>query len=340
MKANENDRDSLHEQQTPDAKRSIDAKSGSLSVKKQRTLGGTGLQISEIGFGGCAIGGSLNGTWGYGPTNDNESLAALQKALDLGCTFFDTADTYGSGHSEHLLGRILQGSVRSRVVVATKVGYVPGCGTHDFSARYLQQAVERSLLRLNTPYIDILQLHNPPPEILRNPELINAVDSIKRSGSARHVGVSVLHHNHLSACLDAGWVETVQVRYNLLDLDAKQSLHKAAEAGLGVIAREPLANGCLCGIRNADCVFASNDFRSLWSKRGLLKVYDQAEQIKKTVPTGQSLARHAIASVLEESSVSVVIVGCKTVEQVRENFGDASWTGGVLPPKPQFPTTS
>ena len=329
MKTNGNDSGSFDEQHTPDAYSSIEGKYFSLSEKRQRTLGRTGLRISEIGFGCCAIGGGLHGTWEYGPTNDDDSLAALQKALELGCTFFDTADVYGNGHSEHLLGSIVRGSVRSKVIVATKVGYIPGNNTQDFSGRHLQQALEGSLLSLNTEYVDILQLHNPPPEILGDSELINTVDSIKRSGKARHVGVSVLHHTHISACLDAGWVETVQVRYNLLDLDSKFSLHKAAEAGLGVIAREPLANGCLCGIRGPDSVFGFNDFRSIWSRQHLLELHDRVEQIKKTVPAGQSFARHAISSVLEESALSVAIVGCKTVEHVRENFGDASWVGGV-----------
>src|SRR5688572_9478031 len=129
---------------------------------KYRPFGSTGFQVSEIGFGAWGIGGNAHGN-SYGPTDDEESLRTIKTALDLGCTFFDTADVYGFGHSEELLGKALKGG-RDRVIIATKGGsdFYHNPPRLNFTEDHLIMAVDKSLKRLDTDYIDLYQLHNPP----------------------------------------------------------------------------------------------------------------------------------------------------------------------------------
>src|SRR5262245_48665000 len=134
---------------------------------KYRPLGKTGLQVSEIGFGAWGIGGRTDGETSYGDTDDAVSLRALAEALDCGINFIDTSSVYGLGHSETLIGRALQGR-RHRALVATKAGFVRYGAQPDFSPAHLRASLEGSLRRLRTDYVDLLQLHNPPPELLRS----------------------------------------------------------------------------------------------------------------------------------------------------------------------------
>src|SRR5438132_633002 len=137
---------------------------------KYREFGNTGIKVSEIGFGAWAIGGNEHGN-SYGPTDDKDSLEAIHRAIDLGCNFFDSADVYGFGHSEDVLGKGLK-NYRDRVVIASKVGgdFYSGAGRQNFSADYIKFALDRSLERLKTDYIDIYQLHNPPLKIIEKPQ--------------------------------------------------------------------------------------------------------------------------------------------------------------------------
>ena len=151
----------------------------------RRTLGRTGLSVGEIGFGAWAIGGNEFGN-SYGPTDDAESMRAIRRALELGCNFFDTADVYGHGHSESLLGEALQ-DVRETVIIATKVGadfYKPDLRL-DFTPGYLRFAVQRSLERLRTDRIDLLQLHNPPMTLISATGTWEPLEEMKREGLIR-----------------------------------------------------------------------------------------------------------------------------------------------------------
>jgi aryl-alcohol dehydrogenase-like predicted oxidoreductase len=155
-----------------------------------RLLGKTGLKVSEIGFGGWAIGGpsEASGTpLGWGRTSDEESLAAIRRARELGVTFFDTADSYGFGRSESLLGIVLSRK-RDAVVIATKVGVArdgEGRLRKDFSRAHIQHAVDGSLKRLRTDYIDLYQLHNPTLDELRRDDVQEAMDRLQESGKIR-----------------------------------------------------------------------------------------------------------------------------------------------------------
>ena len=128
---------------------------------RYRKFGKSGLQISEIGFGSWGIGGAVQGALGYGPTNDKDSQLALRRAFELGINFYDTADLYGFGHSESLLGETFQ-KMREKVIFASKVGFLNPEGAQDFSVQHIEKSLHESLNRFQTDYIDLYQLHNPP----------------------------------------------------------------------------------------------------------------------------------------------------------------------------------
>src|SRR5262249_40374953 len=160
-----------------------------LTGMNYRALGRTGLSVSEIGFGAWGIGGRTVGTTSYGDTNDMTSLAALRAALEARITFFDTSAAYGNGHSEKLIGQAFKGS-RSRVIVATKAGYEAWDRPPDFSAAAITASAEASLRRLDSDYIDLLQLHNAPTAVLQSDGVRAAMDRLLASGKIRAWGAS------------------------------------------------------------------------------------------------------------------------------------------------------
>ncbi len=292
-------------------------------AQRYRVLGRTQLRVGEIGFGAWAIGGSRSG-WSYGATDDRASIRAVRAALDLGCNFFDTADWYGHGHSETLLGKALR-SKRQEVVLATKGGldFYHGVSRVDFEPAYLRFALHQSLRRLDTDYIDVYQLHNPPPEVLWRSDVTAELERFRAQGIVRWIGVSAASVEDAVVAVEAGWADTVQVPYNLLAPEAESTVFPLAAArGVGVIAREPLANGFLTGKYGATSHFPDGDFRGQ-------PYFDPVRaDIERVIATlrpycreGESLARFALRFALEPRAVAVVVCGCKSAEQVLENFG-------------------
>lgn len=211
-----------------------------------RTLGRTGACVFERGFGAWAIGSNHSG-WGYGATDDKLSLQAVKAALEAGCNFFDTADSYGNGHSEMLLGQALS-SRRSDAIIATKVGFdfYHQISLQNFNPAYLRFALHQSLRRLATDHVDLYQLHNPLTEVLFEPTVIEALQRLREQGKVRWVGVSAATVEDAIEAVLAGWPDTIQVPYNMLAVSGETKLFPLATSkGVGVIAREPLANGFL-----------------------------------------------------------------------------------------------
>ena len=291
-------------------------------MNHRRVLGRTQLKVNEIGFGTWAIGGNHSG-WGYGATDDRTSIRALQTASDLGCNFFDTADWYGHGHSEKLLGKALR-KQREEMILATKGGFdfYHGSARPNFNPDYLRFALHQSLRRLGTDYIDIYQLHNPAPEIIQDPEVISELERFRSRGVVRWLGVSAASVADACTAVEAGWADTVQVPFNLLASEAEFTVFPmAAELGVGIIAREPLANGFLTGKYGAASRFPAGDFRSQAHFDSLRTGIENAiSSIRLYCADGETLAQLALRFVLERQAVSVVICGCKTPAQVRENF--------------------
>lgn len=286
---------------------------------KLRPLGKTGLEVSEIGFGSWAIGGNS-----YGDVRDEESLEALSTAYERGVNFFDTADIYGFGHSEELLGRLLARCQRDKILIATKAGhdfYHDGV-KKNFASTYLRYACEQSLKRLKIDYIDVYQLHNPTPEILRQGDAVKLLQDLKTEGKIRHIGISVHSEAEAQLALQDPRVEVLQVIFNFLDQRMAERIFPAAQkSGIGIIAREPLACGVLTEKYQAAHVFPKNDHRCGWS--GEKKALDQRkiEKIRTVLITRRlSMARAAIEYVLEFEAVSTVIPGAKNKTQTLENL--------------------
>lgn len=317
----------------------------------QRVLGRTGLAVSEIGFGAWAIGGNAYGN-SYGPTDDAESQRAIRRAVELGCTFFDTADVYGHGHSETLLGEALR-DVRDQVIIATKVGGnfynrdvhplmrerigqaagrpldeiaagAPLPVTHDatFTASYLRFAVERSLERLRTDRIDLLQLHNPPISLISAMGTYEVLEQLKREGLIRFYGISVHSPEEGIAAVNATMPDTVQIVYNLARRDAEDTfLATARTADVGVIAREPLANGFLAGRYRADSEWERGDIRSRMPRPYVAQLTALGQRVRELAEkSGVTAAQLALRFVLDRPEVACAIVGMKTVQQVEENL--------------------
>ncbi len=286
-----------------------------------RDLGSTGLKVGEVGFGAWAIGGNSHGN-SYGPTEDAVSVEAVKRAVELGCNFFDTADVYGHGHSEELLGSVLK-EHRDKVIIATKVGgdFYHGPPRMNFSPDYLEFALGKSCERLQTDYIDLYQLHNPPIKLIRSQSLFQSLERLRERGRIRHYGISIHDPQEGILAMKTGSPETIQVVFNLLRQEAKNELFQAAkDNGVGIIAREPLANGFLAGKYNADSAFPEGDIRHHFPQNYVQNLAMAAGQLRFLENKRRSLTQAALRFVLDQREVATVIPGAKSNNQAEENM--------------------
>jgi len=294
---------------------------------KYRTLGRTGLKVSEIGFGAWAIGGS------WGPQKDEDSITALHGALDLGVNFIDTAAGYGEGRSERLIGKVLKerGDL-NRVVVATKTPPAPGpwpptpyCRAEDrFSEKYLRENIEERLRNLQTDSIDILQLHTWTRAWNRNPKPLEILNKLKEEGKIRFFGISTPEHdqNSMVQLMKDGWIDTVQVIYNIFEQEpAAELLPVAKECGVGIIVRVPFDESALTGKLREDTSFSEGDFRNIYfSGDRLSRTIKRVKKVEADLKdTGYTLSQGALKFVLAHSAVSTVIPGMRNKAQVDAN---------------------
>ncbi len=289
---------------------------------KYRVLGRTGLKVSEVGFGAWAIGGNAHGN-SYGPTDDKASVAAVRRAVELGCTFFDTADVYGWGHSEEVLGEALEGR-RDDVHIATKVGgdFYHGGVRLNFDPGYIAFALDRSLKRLRTDHVDLYQLHNPPAETMGDPATYDVLETLKAENKILHYGVSIHEPLEGLLCIEAGKPETLQVPFSLFRQEWIDELFDAArKADVGLIAREPLGNGFLAGKIPPTAKFAPGDIRQHWPA-GMVAARSLAARnlAKLLARNGRTPAQAALRFVLAFPEIGTTIPGCKTPAHVEENL--------------------
>ena len=289
---------------------------------QKRKLGKTGLQVSELGFGAWAIGGTS-----YGPTDDRESLKALAFAFDQGINFFDTADTYGHGHSEQLIGETFKGSSkRSQVIIASKVGwdFYHGGSKKNFDPEYIRFACGESLKRLKTDYIDLYQLHNPKLEMIEEGTVFKVLQELQKAGKIRFWGVSIYLAKEGQAVIREGSSQAIQAIYSMIDQRIKHELAPLCEEHeMGLIAREPLYCGLLTGKYTAESQFRKDDHRNRWMRDKYLTDLKKIERLKDTLygtGTVLSLKQAAIEFVLSENAVSTVIPGMKTVAHVQDHL--------------------
>lgn len=295
---------------------------------KYRTLGNTGLKISEVSFGTWGIGGD------WGGSDDAEALRGLDYAIGQGVNFFDTADVYGGGHAEELLAKATKGK-EDEVHIATK--FCRAGDIHDprtYSEASIREYCERSLKRLQRERIDLYQIHCPPFEILKDGRVFEELDKLQAEGKIRHYGVSVETVEEGLFCLDVPGVKALQVIFNLFrQKPAEQLLPKAEQSGVGILVRLPLASGLLTGKFTKETTFNSNDHRNFnangeafnvgetFAGLPFAKGVELASGLSWIAEGRGDMARASMRWILDHPEVSCVIPGFKNVRQVEDNLG-------------------
>jgi aryl-alcohol dehydrogenase-like predicted oxidoreductase len=303
---------------------------------KYRALGTTDLRVSEVGFGLWTL---STGWWGE--HRHDEAVRLLRLAFDLGVTFFDTADVYGNGYGETLLRDAL-GDRRQSCVFATKAGYdwynharESGQREHpqDFSPAFVRLAVERSLERLGTDYIDWLQLHNPRMDAIRSEELSDELERLRREGKVRAWGVALgpaigWRDEGLAAVRDRG-VAAMQIIHNLLEQEpGREFIEAARSTGTGFVARVPHSSGLLEGHYTAETTFPAGDHRNHRPRQWLLDGLRKVEGLRFLERPGRTLGQAAIQWLLAEPLMASVLPNIYGEAQLRE-FAAASDAPGL-----------
>ena len=294
---------------------------------KYRNVGKTDLRVSAVGFGLWTV----STTW-WGITDDAVGLDLLRQAYDLGITFYDTADTYGQGKGETMLAEAL-GHVRDRIVIATKFGYdfynnPPREGQRelpqDFSPEFVRFALEQTLKRLGTDYVDIYQMHNPRMGAIDSDDLFATLEELKREGKVRCYGAA------LGPAI--GWeaegveamrrrrMDILQMIYNMLEQDpGRRLLEVADEEAVGVLVRVPHSSGLLEGKYTAETTFAPTDHRSHRPREWLIEGLQKLEKVSfLTEGTGRTIGQAAIQFILASPGVCSVLPNIYEAEQLRE----------------------
>ena len=293
---------------------------------KFRPFGKHGFDVSEIGFGAWAIGGS------WGPQSETDSVDALKKSLDLGVNFIDTAAGYGGGKSERIIGELLKNRAGDKIHVATKTPPDSGAwpptpydNPEDrYSEMYLRQNLAERLANLASDKVDILQLHTWTRAWNRDPKPFAHLRNIQAEGKIGLIGISTPEHDQ-NAVIDlmrGGWVDTVQVIYNLFEQEpAAELLDVAGETGTAIIVRVAFDEGVLTGKFTADTQFAEDDFRrNYFAGDRLGRAVERAEEIRKDVEgSGYTMAQVALKFALAHPAVSTVIPGIRNVQQAELN---------------------
>jgi aryl-alcohol dehydrogenase-like predicted oxidoreductase len=307
-----------------------------------RSLGRTGWKVSDVSFGAWAIGGS------WGSVDDAESLAALRAAVECGVNFIDTADVYGMGRSERLIGQ-LKRECGTEIIVATKTGKRLSPQTAaGYNEKNLTAYIEDSLRNLATDCLDLVQLHCPPTDVYYQPDLFGALDRMMEAGKIRHYGVSVKRVEEALKAIEYPNVQTVQIIFNCFrHRPAGLFFEQAARKHVGILTRVPLASGMLSGKFTRDFQFAEDDHRNFNRHGGTFDVgetfsgvdYDLAlqavEEIRGLLSPGVTMAQFALRWILMFDAVTCAIPGGKRPSQVMENCAASD-----LPPLPDAAMTA
>lgn len=301
-------------------------------IMQYRELGRTGWKVSTISFGAWAIGGD------WGTVDDRDSLATLHRALDLGVNFFDTADVYGDGRSERLLAQ-LRRERKEPFYVATKAGRrLPKQTPGGYNRENLTAFVERSLKNLETPALDLLQLHCPPTQVYYMPEVFGFLDDLVAQGKLRYYGVSVEKVEEALKAIEYPNVQSVQIIFNIFrERPADLFFGQAKQKHVGVLARVPLASGMLSGKMTPATTFEDTDHRK-YNRQG--ESFDRGEtfagvdfqtglqaveELRALVPSGWTLTQFALRWILMFDAVTCAIPSSKRPSQLEENVAPADF---------------
>ena len=298
---------------------------------QQRPLSRTGREVSAIGLGTWQLGAD------WGDVSEDDARAVLAASADAGVTLFDTADVYGDGKSEQAIGKFLADQPGLGVTVATKMGRRMEQRPGNYNLANFRQWVDRSRKNLGTDTLDLVQLHCPPTPVYSNNEVYDALDTLVSEGAIRNYGVSVERTDEALEAIRHEGTASVQIILNAFRLKPLDEVLPAAKAaGVGIIARVPLASGLLSGKYSKDTAFAENDHRN-YNRKG--EAFDVGEtfsgvdyelglkavkEFEQLVPEGATTAQAAIAWIAAQDGVSTVIPGARNVEQARANAAAAA----------------
>ena len=294
---------------------------------KNRTFNDTGRQISEVGLGCWQLGGT-----DWGDLDDRAAFGILEAAAEGGTTFFDTADVYGGGRSEELIGAFLKDRPGSDLFVATKLGRTGALFPDKYTAAGLRAATEASLKRLGVEALDLTQLHCVPTEVLQRGEIFGWLRDLKEAGKIKAWGASVETADEALLCLEQDGLASLQIIFNLFrQKPADLVLPRAKEKNVAIIVRLPLASGLLSGKMNKDTKFSANDHRT-YNRDGqkfnvgetfaglpFEKGVELAEELGRLGPEGQPMARWTQRWILDHEAVTVIIPGASRAEQAKSN---------------------
>lgn len=307
-----------------------------MTAPKHRTLGKTGFRVSEIGLGCWQLGGD------WGALAEGQAASVLQAATEAGVNFWDTADVYGGGASEQIIGEFQQANPDSERIIVTKAGRGADLYPDSYSKAGLQKAIDASRKRLQMDQLDLVQLHCIPIGVIKNAEVFDWLESFQQQGLIRHYGASVETIDDALHCINNTGVASLQLICNLLRQDmAETVLPKAKDARVGVIIRLGLASGLLSGKMQKDQAFAKEDHRSYNQNGDAFFVgetfaglpyntgVDLAEQLKALCPPELTLAQMALRWLLDQPGVSSVITGASRPDQIAANAAVSH-----LPPLP------
>ncbi len=298
---------------------------------QNRTLGRTGRTVSVIGLGTWQLGAD------WGDVSETDALAVLEASADAGVTFFDTADVYGDGRSEQLIGKFLAANPDRGITVATKMGRRESQDPTNFTLAKFREWTDRSRRNLGVDTLDLVQLHCPPTPVYSTAAVYDALDTLVADGAIAAYGVSVEKCDEALAAIARPGTATVQIILNAFRLKPLDAVLPAArDAGVGIIARVPLASGLLSGKYTASTTFSPDDHRS-YNRHG--EAFDvgetfsgvdfetgvaAAQEFATLVPASLTPAEAAIAWVAEQDGVSAVIPGARSVKQARKNAAAGS----------------
>ena len=302
---------------------------------KKRTFDGTGRQVSEVGLGCWQLGGS-----DWGDLDDRTAFRILDAAAEAGVTFFDTADVYGGGRSEELIGSFLKDRHGCNLFVATKLGRTSALFPDKYTAAGLREATEASLKRLCVDALDLTQLHCVPTEVLRQGEIFGWLRDLQTAGKIKAFGASVETMDEALLCLEQEGLASLQIIFNVFrQKPAEAVLPKAKEKNVAIIVRLPLASGLLSGKMSKETRFSSHDHRT-YNRNGekfnvgetfaglpFEKGVELADELRELGPADQAMAAWTQRWILDHEAVTVVIPGASRPQQASDN-ADAS----ALPP--------
>jgi aryl-alcohol dehydrogenase-like predicted oxidoreductase len=292
---------------------------------KTRQLGNDGFHIGEVGLGCWQFGGD------FGDMQEETAMSIMAAAVANGVNFFDTANVYGAGRSEELIGRFLK-QCPTPATVATKFGRGDDVYPSNYSEDIMRRSVEGSLKRLGANSLDLLQLHCVPPEVLRQGEIFDWLRKLKQEGLIREFGASVETVAEGLLCLEQDELLSLQVIFNIFRQKlASELLPQAKSRGIGIIVRLPLASGLLSGKFTKNTTFAKTDHRNYNRDGRFFNVgetfaglpfetgVELADKIKEVLPDGMCMIQLALRWILDHDAVSVIIPGASSPEQARSN---------------------